>query len=280
MSKIFSYSIALIVITIVILPFSFLVFYKNLTLNIPTRQPEETTSTTEQANIDKSPLVQYIEIMDSCGPSYSGSCVNVRSGPSQKYEAINKLRTGIVLKVAEVVTYNGRKWYKIQFDENVQFPERITSDWFVADGDYIRPFMDEGNKLLQPKIRYSGNKHILINISTQTLYAYDGDNLFMESSISTGLEFTPTPTGTFLVFKKTPSRYMQGSETGDANQYYDLPGVPWDLYFTYDGDVIHGTYWHDHFGQRWSHGCINVKPQEAMKLYYWTDIGTPVIVKN
>ena len=73
---------------------------------------------------------------------------------------------------------------------------------------------------------------------------------------------------------------MQGPLPGISDQYYDLPGVPWNLYFTEQGAVIHGAYWHDHFGERWSHGCVNLPAEVAHKLYEWADLGTPVIVQD
>ena len=103
----------------------------------------------------------------------------------------------------------------------------------------------------------------------------------MELPISTGLELTPTETGTFTVFKKTPSRYMQGPLPGFVDrQAYDLPGVPWNLYFTQGGAVIHGAYWHNSFGKPYSHGCVNLPPQQAKKLYNWAPLGTKVIVTD
>ena len=73
---------------------------------------------------------------------------------------------------------------------------------------------------------------------------------------------------------------MQGPLPGVSDQYYDLPGVPWDLYFTKDGAVIHGAYWHDHFGEQWSHGCVNLPTDKAKELYLWAAVGIPVTVKN
>jgi lipoprotein-anchoring transpeptidase ErfK/SrfK len=55
---------------------------------------------------------------------------------------------------------------------------------------------------------------------------------------------------------------------------FDLPGVPWVLYFTESGLSFHGTYWHNDFGHPRSHGCINISPQAAKWLYRWT---TPVV---
>ena len=101
----------------------------------------------------------------------------------------------------------------------------------------------------------------------------------MQAPISTGLNLTPTPLGTFTVYAMTPSRYMQGPIPGISDQVYDLPGVPWNLYFTQDGAVIHGAYWHNHFGEPWSHGCVNLSPENAKKLYYWAELGVKVTVK-
>ena len=73
---------------------------------------------------------------------------------------------------------------------------------------------------------------------------------------------------------------MQGPLPGISDQYYDLPGVPWNLYFTHEGAAIHGAYWHDNFGKPRSHGCVNLPLAEAHKLYTWADIGVQVFVQD
>lgn len=223
---------------------------------------------------------EYIEIVDGCGPYFEGTCVNMRSGPGKEYPTIGKLRIGVVLKVVGTATDSEYTWYKIGFDGNIRYPERITGDWYVAASDYVRFFREEGVHETTAGINASSTKRIIIKRSTEMLYAYNGDALFMEQPISAGLELTPTPRGAFGVYKKTPSTYMQGPIPGISDQYYDLPGVPWDLYFTYQGGAIHGAYWHDKFGQPWSHGCVNLPPEQAYELYLWADLGTPVIVQD
>ena len=220
---------------------------------------------------------QYIEILDGCGPYYDGTCANMRSGPGTKYPALLKLRIGMVLKVEQAVVVDGSTWYKIAFDKEVRYPERISSDWYVSS-EVAHLLANVGDQEAVPKKVYGSTKRIVVDRAQEMLRAYDGDTLFMEESISTGLDDTPTPRGTFTIFKKTPSRYMQGPIPGISDQYYDLPGVPWNLYFTVDGAAIHGAYWHDHFGSPWSHGCVNLPPATAQKLYEWADIGTKVTV--
>ena len=226
----------------------------------------------------KQTLFEYVEVKDSCGPYFEGDCVNARSGPGGEYPVITRLRNGAVLKVGGVVEREGRAWYKIVFDENLRYPERVKGDFYIA-ADFAEALVDEGTKDLNGKTEPT-SKYVIVSRSKQKLYAYDGKELFMEATISTGLEFTPTPRGVFTVFKKTPSRYMQGPIPGITNTYYDLPGVPWNLYFTEQGAVIHGTYWHDRFGKPSSNGCINLSPADARKLYAWAELGMKVIVQD
>lgn len=227
----------------------------------------------------KKVLFEYVEVIDGCGTHFKGECLNVRSGPGLEYEVVSQLRNGIVLRVGGLVENEGEAWYKIIFDETLRYPERVTSDWYVA-AEYVDVLYDEGDKTVWEDGSTTTNKWIEVNRTTQQLKAYEGDELFMEISISTGLALTPTPRGTFTVFKKTPSRYMQGPLPGlPSDQYYDLPGVPWNLYFTHGGAVIHGTYWHESFGSPYSHGCVNLPTHEARKLYEWTPLGTKVVVK-
>lgn len=221
---------------------------------------------------------EYLEVVDGCDSGYVGTCVNMRSGTSSTSPVVERLRTGVVLRVAGTVMVDGHAWYKILVDEHIAFPERVTSDWYVY-ADAVELFTDVGDKNLT-KNSATTTKNIYVNLTEEMLYAYDGNELFMKEPISTGLEYTPTPPGKFTVFRKTPSRYMQGPLPGVSAQVYDLPGVPWNLYFTKEGAVIHGAYWHNNFGKPWSHGCVNLSPQNAKKLYEWADIGTSVTVQH
>ena len=57
---------------------------------------------------------------------------------------------------------------------------------------------------------------------------------------------------------------------------YYLPQVPYTMYF-YKGYAIHGTYWHNNFGHPMSHGCVNMRTDDAAWLFNWASIGTPVV---
>ena len=69
--------------------------------------------------------------------------------------------------------------------------------------------------------------------------------------------------------EKLPSEHMGEANIYQAVDDYVLAGVPWTCYFTGDGQAFHGTFWHENYGSPMSHGCINMRPSEALWLYRW-----------
>lgn len=126
----------------------------------------------------------------------------------------------------------------------------------------------------------NGKKHIYVNLTTQTLSAYEGDTLFMQTPISSGL-WGKTPKGEFAIWTKFRATRMSG---GSGADYYDLPNVPYVMFFSNNevpgssGFSLHGTYWHNNFGHSMSHGCVNMKTTDAAKIYEWSDVGTPITI--
>ena len=116
----------------------------------------------------------------------------------------------------------------------------------------------------------SSGRWIDINLSSQTLTAYEGSTPVFSTLVSTGSTF-PTPVGTYSILYHVQSQRMTGPG-------YDLPNVPWVMYFTNRGHAIHGAYWHNNFGQPMSHGCVNMRPEEAQWLYDFTPNGAQVVV--
>jgi len=121
------------------------------------------------------------------------------------------------------------------------------------------------------------NKYIEVDLSEQKLTAHEGGNVFLTTPVSTGLPWTPTPTGEFWIWIKLRATKMEG---GEGKYYYNLPNVPYVMFFENDkvaawkGYGLHGTYWHNDFGHPHSHGCVNLPTSVAEKLYYWT---TPTV---
>jgi hypothetical protein len=119
------------------------------------------------------------------------------------------------------------------------------------------------------------SKSIVVSISQQSLWAYEGNTAVLSTYISTGKERFDTPTGFYFVNSKLPVQDMAGVLGGE---YYNVPQVPDVMYFTNRGHAIHGTYWHNNFGNPMSHGCVNVPLGTSTWLYNWATVGTPVLI--
>jgi lipoprotein-anchoring transpeptidase ErfK/SrfK len=126
---------------------------------------------------------------------------------------------------------------------------------------------------------YGGNKYILVDISEQHLYVYEGDTLVYSFVSSTGMH-SATRTGSFSVLDKIPSAY----------------GATWDIWMPnwlgiyWAGSMENGihalpilpngaTLWAGYLGVPISYGCVVLGTYEAQLLYDWADIGTPVDIQ-
>jgi lipoprotein-anchoring transpeptidase ErfK/SrfK len=121
-----------------------------------------------------------------------------------------------------------------------------------------------------------GGKRIVVDLSKQWLYAYQGDEQVFDAPIATGRDGMETPTGSYAVYAKIKRQTMSGVTDGNG---WVVPNVP-DVMYINGGVALHGTYWHNLFGSgvRVSHGCINLPLDSATWLYNWAPVGTPVRV--
>jgi len=117
-----------------------------------------------------------------------------------------------------------------------------------------------------------GRRWIEVDLSEQTLTAWQGETAVLHTLISSGRTEYPTVRGTYPVRVKLPLERMIGPG-------YDTPDVPWTMYF-FRGYAIHGAYWHNNFGTPVSHGCVNMRVEEAKLLYDWASVGTEVVVHD
>ena len=124
----------------------------------------------------------------------------------------------------------------------------------------------------KPSVAYSGNgtRWIDVDLTNQRVYAYEGDTVVNSFIVSTGTWLTPTVTGQFNIYVKYRSNKMSGPG-------YYLPDVPYIMYF-YQSYGLHGTYWHNNFGTPMSHGCVNLRTDDAAWVYNWASVGTLVNV--
>jgi hypothetical protein len=161
---------------------------------------------------------------------------------------------------------DGDTWYKIT-------DELLNINYYVL-GTHMRKVQPSEITPIHPEIE---DKRVEVSIAEQNLWAYEEGELVLETKISTGIPGmepdggipTATPRGEFYVFSKMPVRHMGDGQITDDIFAYELPGVPWVSYFHEWGVAFHGTYWHDNYGNEMSHGCVNMKPDEAKWIFRW-----------
>ncbi len=129
----------------------------------------------------------------------------------------------------------------------------------------VSPAVD--NSLLAHQPAYPGEKWIEVNVTTQQVTAWEGNVPVMNFLTSTGLPNTPTVLGEYNIYWKLTATPMSGPG-------YYLPDVPYTMYF-YAGYALHGTYWHNNFGQPMSHGCVNLETGNAQQLFEWAGTALP-----
>jgi hypothetical protein len=129
-----------------------------------------------------------------------------------------------------------------------------------------------------PRWGSDGEKWIDVNITLQRLVLYEGTRPVYATLVSTGeagLEdpehTTATKRGIFRIHTKYFTATMDSDEIGEE---FELRDVPYVQYFT-EGYALHAAYWHDVFGQPKSHGCVNLAPEDARRLFFWTEPHIP-----
>jgi len=169
---------------------------------------------------------------------------------------------------------DGTPWYELtsQLSDSLVYYVRRDHLRLIQDIEYLPTSIH-----VPPE-----KKRIHVSLNDQILSAYEDHVLVYRTEISSGLGYkevelndpfaTATPRGTFHVTSKYPSKHMGGAIATGAPGSYTLPGVPWATFFIYDtGVAFHGTYWHNNFGNRMSHGCINMRNSDAKWLFCWTN---------
>lgn len=146
--------------------------------------------------------------------------------------------------------------------------------WWLRDIDASIPRPGPTPKDLEP-----GEKWIDVNLSQQSLIAFEGDKPVYATIVSTGRRNDEdkskdhrTPQGEFRVREKHIAATME--DDGASDGPYSIQDVPWIMYFE-GGYAIHGAFWHSRFGRERSHGCVNMTPYDAKQLFAWAGPNLP-----
>ncbi|MBX3221794.1 MAG: L,D-transpeptidase [Labilithrix sp.] len=189
--------------------------------------------------------------------------------PTRADEKNGKLRRGdpvdrftIVQLTGKSVTIEGRGYFET--DEG----------WWLRDADaaVTRPGP-------APKNLGAGEKWIDVNLSTQSLVAFEGDKPVYATIVSTGRHDDEdkskdhrTVQGEFQIREKHIAATME--DDGASDGPYSIQDVPWIMYFE-GGYALHGAFWHSRFGRERSHGCVNMTPHDAKQVFGWAGPNLP-----
>lgn len=177
----------------------------------------------------------------------------------------------------KVYIYSSDGWQISQFvvyDNGYEGIETAVGDF---DGDGKQEIAILPKKIYRSELKSQEYKFIEVDLTNQTLYYWQDGRKLGSFLISSGLPKTPTPKGNFKIYKKRPLVSMSWYYGPNNPSNYNLPNVPWVASFS-GPYTIHGTYWHNNFGHPMSHGCINMRNNEAKIIYDFVDLGTPVII--
>lgn len=155
-----------------------------------------------------------------------------------------------------------------------------TKYYETKDGRWLR--VDAISVISTPewpkKFDYKSTKWIDVSIWQQSLVLYEGEKPVYATLISSGADGMGDPEttkstirGEFRIDYKHVTATM---DADDPENRFELRDVPWVQYFE-RGYALHAAYWHDDFGRPRSHGCVNLSPIDARKVFFWTDPPLP-----
>lgn len=189
-----------------------------------------------------------------------------------------RLYYGQVVWIDRIRTDNGFVEYRWNEDAPHGYGYGAYNEFYWADGAAFKVLTEQDASPISPDVD-PNDKRIDVDLDYQTLSCFEGGTEVYFCRISSGLKgiFDPatgetnnklaTPVGNLLTHWKIVSLNMTA---GTFQSGYSTPAVPWTTMVSGDGIAIHGAFWHNAFGEKRSHGCINVTPEDAKWIFRWT----------
>jgi lipoprotein-anchoring transpeptidase ErfK/SrfK len=160
----------------------------------------------------------------------------------------------------------GQTFYRV----NPNYYGGVDMLWAAAEA--FRPLTPEDLAPISPNVE---NKRVIVDVNHQIVSCMEGSSEVFFARVSTGAKYDmygnvvdkwATPLGRHIVTRKYVALQMSGGTTGAS---YDLPGIGWAVIFATGGVAFHSTFWHNNFGDPMSHGCVNMKQDDARWLFRW-----------
>lgn len=150
---------------------------------------------------------------------------------------------------------------------------------------------ERGYKSITGQVLYpNGGKLIIVSLSRETLYAYQGTRLVLQTLVTTGNPNLLTPIGSYSVMAKYhPFEFISPWPLGSPF-YYPPSLSQYAMLFRGGGYFLHDAPWRSVFGPGsngpgqpgsnygGTHGCVNIPPGSMLSLWNWTPVGTSVDV--
>lgn len=188
---------------------------------------------------------------------YAGNPKSVGLSVARKLD----FREAVPLSGREVVV-SGIRYLETRTGDYLRDERLVRIDPFKSKPGWARP----------------GRSWIHVSILQQSLVMYEGEKPVYATLVSTGVDGLGDPAethatirGQFLIHTKHVSMTMDSDAEGEQ---FDLRDVPYVQYFQ-EGFALHAAFWHDSFGQPYSHGCVNLSPLDARALFHMTDPPVP-----
>ncbi len=146
---------------------------------------------------------------------------------------------------------------------------------YWADGSGFHVLTDADVAPLSPDVDPE-EKTMQLNLERQSLACYEGGREVYYCRVSTGISYTDPSSGELVDYSTPPGKLLthwkiisKNMTAGDEASGYSTPAVPWCTYIQ-GGVAIHGAFWHSAFGDRRSHGCVNVSIEDAKWIFRWS----------
>jgi hypothetical protein len=195
----------------------------------------------------------------------------------QQYNFPPRLYYGQTVWIDQIRTSNGFPEYRWNESANGHgYGYGDYGEFYWADGAGLKVLTEDDVSTIHPEVD-PNEKTVNVNLDYQTLSCMESGREVFFCRISSGKRYDPatgmvtdayaTPAGTLMTYWKIISKNMTA---GSESAGYSTPAVPWCTFIASGGVAIHGAFWHNAFGERRSHGCVNVSPEDAKWIFRWT----------
>jgi lipoprotein-anchoring transpeptidase ErfK/SrfK len=198
------------------------------------------------------------------GPKYKSIVATVKHSKIQVYSAP---RSNKKLELLDSPNLDGAKV--------VFLVKKIKGPWLHV---YL-PTRPNGSTgwIKKKKVTLAGHSyHVVINLDSHVLKAWDGSKRILRTPIGVGRAVTPTPLGLYYITELL----KQPDPSGTYGPYAFGLSAHSDVLNEFagrDGVLgIHGTNFPQGIGTNVSHGCIRLRNKAIIKLAHTLPVGTPV----